>query len=319
MEIKEIYLTKGTMNSFVRDFKYDEEKIDEILNSIINSDKLLLCLNSKEKKDLFYHYLVCSIDDDSIKEMQYVGKTSDSDYINISESSKKYHLYSDCEFLRSDFEGFLIPFDFKKYAKENDKNLIKELRDWWKEEKCQEKIDLGKQDVVVMRYNLLFANKYGLQPLTSLDELYINLPNSGETGIDISFSKDELINLIQERLDKYFSMTEASVLYKNLYLINTETREVRQEFWDFLFRKYSWFRDEYSDEERINFVAGCIKGARFKNEMIDYLKKLIFLEFNNISGLNEDTLQGYGLELCRNCYGRTNNIEFDFDFPDLPF
>ena len=99
-----VYITKSTLNQIMN--KVDEEEIKNQLENVeilkIGNNKFDFLNKLQVRQILLYKYLSENITE--IHTFKKIEKKADGNRFLIKTSTPKYHLYSDCEYLKRNFE-----------------------------------------------------------------------------------------------------------------------------------------------------------------------------------------------------------------------
>lgn len=325
-------LTRSAFNMLISNFSEnvtDDEIVsyENFLKNVFNNKMLFFIFNKWERQKLFgaKHLLE--------DEKEFLGKyyrvlaikEDKMEFVYQKGGKYKYHLYSDCSSVNSDYTDFAIPQEIRDLGSA----CVNEFRSWFdsngfrkkyleivKIENCKEVVAdpaviLIKKSIlnsqIVENYNSIFPVKYKVHSI-GLDYFFITkFENSGKVEIEANFSKTEFKN-------------ELDVLLSKRLKLISKNKEFRQKLarLDFLLHKDDKFinnvlKDHFSEDILCQYKVEDYKKfwvmhSSIKKEIYKLLIKYFQWTYHFSSrDYDEVDLEKFGLECCLKCNARKSN------------
>lgn len=294
------FLTNYTFSKLSRSIDHtDGIELELFLESVWDDKRVALILNRYERQYLFNYVMLLKDEEGFVREyFEDVPEHQDSQkYVFEKNYKSKYHLKQDCKFMKRDFIGYIIPKEIRDLGDD----AVYEFRDWFKEEKFVEIIDLDDQSQLIMRYNLKYPNKYPDQ-VVALDEnhrMIDHFENSQSKKEDYSLDRETLIKELNSLVYDYklhFPCPTTRKIAKWHGLISEPDIKIKDKL------------TELFSEEFINgygLEKAKEKLSKSKNITNEVIKNLIDHFKWSYSLSNKDfkeiTLENFGLVCCNHC------------------
>ena len=286
-----VYITKSTLNQIMN--KVDEEEIKNQLENVeilkIGNNKFDFLNKLQVRQILLYKYLSENITE--IHTFKKIEKKADGNRFLIKTSTPKYHLYSDCEYLKSNFENMLIP----RAIFDKGEDTIEKYRDYMKSEfgdfepkKYKDQIDL-----IVSRIN----NKFQVEVFKS-ELAILEADNKGTTQIN-NLSLVEIQEKAIKLMNEYENLCKTYPDVFPQYTMKSFLSVSNPNELKYIPPRY--FKEGKKDEFLAllrNFYTN-IQTATF-----DVLKSYFMVYYNPELKFNGDLLEQLGLKPCNSCQSK---------------
>jgi hypothetical protein len=283
-----VYITKSTLNQIMN--KVDEEEIKNQLNNIdivkIGNNSFDYLNKFQVKQILLYKYLSENIGE--IHTFKKVEKKVDENRYLIKTTTPKYHLFSDCEYLKSNFENMLIP----RAIFDKGEETIEKYRDYMKTEfgDFEPKKYKDQLDLIVSRIN----NKFQVEVFKG-ELAILEADNKGSTQIN-NLSLVELEEKAIKFMNEYENLCKTYPDIFPQYTMKSFLSVSNPEELKFIPARY--FKEGKKDEF-LNILRNFY--TNIQTATFDILKLYFTVYYNPDLKFDGDLLEELGLKPCNSC------------------
>lgn len=303
-ETTRVYISKYSFEKLCKKLDVKEEiNKDFFFKHIYENHKISKFFN---KLDLKYLFNVKNMLNGEICFYEMTAKSNDSNSYVFEQSGRtlKYHLNSECIYLKNDYQNYTVPPEISNRGIE----AVKKYRDWFIDNKFKEQIEKGEIDksLILYKYNTEFRKQLGVPALNENYELIKIIEHSGSISINSQFTLEFFLNTLEECVIKTeLILQHKPYWYKKLlkhdYLIERDDLYIRE-------KMKSVFHKEYSLLEIIKIKEFLIEYRKIKEIVIKNLIDYFMWTFKKgIIDFDKITFENFGVECCRFCETENNS------------
>ncbi len=299
-----VYISKYSFEKLCKKLDVKEEiNKDFFFKHIYENHKISKFFN---KLDLKYLFNVKNMLNGEISFYEMTAKSNDSNSYVFEQSGRtlKYHLNSDCVYLKNDYQNYTVPSEIGNLGIE----AVKKYRDWFIDNKFKEQIEKGEIDksLILYKYNTEFRKQLGVPALNENYELIKIIEHSGSITINSEFTHEFFLDTLEECVIKTELILQCKPywykkLLKHDYLIERDDLYIRE-------KMKSLFYEESSLLEIIKIKEFLIEYRKIKEIVIKNLIDYFMWTFKKgIIDFDKITFENFGLECCKFCETENNS------------